>query len=51
MLARCTHPLHRSERERERERKREGGRESEKEGERYVEYGSFKRNNGCLGTF
>jgi hypothetical protein len=31
------------ERERERERKRER--------ERDVEYGSFKRNDGCLGTF
>jgi len=41
-------PLHRSEREREREREME--RERDREKERDVEYGSFKRNDRCLGT-
>jgi hypothetical protein len=35
-----------SEREREREREGEGGREREREMD-----GTFKRNDGCLGTF
>ncbi len=57
MLYACkgTHTLFTGQREREREkgreRERERGRVRKRERERDVEYGSFKRNNGYLGTF
>jgi len=45
------HTLFTGQREKEREIKREREKERGRERERVVEYGRFKRNDGCLGTF